>query len=252
MQNAAWARRSPLSGPGGPPPRVPEDRVTDPPTGAAIPARSAGFCWPGLISPFSLVVVIRCFAEALGAVWTLSFAEFLQRPDEWQALGASLWICSPPSSCRRDRIPLAFLFERAEFPGRRTLGTLIALPVVLPPLVGVIAFLFLYGESGFVARVVQSVTHGSEPPWRLSGPGAILFVHAYSMFVYFYLFTRAGLARLDNAFLEAAQSLGAGRGRILRRVTSASRTCPVGSRAVGVHDVALLFSAPISSGTFRV
>ena len=62
-------------------------------------------------------------------------------------------------------VPLAFLFERAEFPGRRVLGALVALPVALPPLVGVIAFLFLYGESGFVSRGGRRRLAGlDEPP----------------------------------------------------------------------------------------
>src|SRR5256886_8614684 len=54
---------------------------------------------------------------------------------------------------------------------------------------------------------------------RLQGAAAILLVHAYSMYVYFYLFTRAGLAKLDASLLEAAQALGAGRWETLRRVT---------------------------------
>ena len=49
-------------------------------------------------------------------------------------------------------VPLGFLFGRGDFPGRRTLAALLTLPVALPPLVGVIAFLFLWGESGFAAR----------------------------------------------------------------------------------------------------
>src|SRR6266542_2085486 len=109
--------------------------------------------------------------------------------DAWRALWASLWISLATVALSAALgIPLAFLFERADFPGRRALGTLIALPVVLPPLVGVVAFLFLYGGSGCFARAVQSLSGSKEPPWRLSGPGAILFVHAYSMYVYFYLF----------------------------------------------------------------
>src|SRR5262249_55243761 len=66
---------------------------------------------------------------------------------------------------------------------------------------------------------IQAALRLSAPPWRLSGPVAILLVHAYSMYVYFYTFTRAGLARLDGSLLEAAASLGAGRGRVLRAVT---------------------------------
>ena len=86
------------------------------------------------------------------------FRRFLGEPKEWQALWASLWISvASVVLAARHRCPLAFLFERTEFPGRRLLGALVALPVVLPPLVGVIAFLFLYGETGFAARLVQAL-----------------------------------------------------------------------------------------------
>ena len=44
---------------------------------------------------------------------------------------------------------------------------------------------------------MQALLARAESPWRLQGPVAILLVHAYSMYVYFYLFTRAGLARLE-------------------------------------------------------
>ncbi|MEP7133009.1 MAG: iron ABC transporter permease [Acidobacteriota bacterium] len=201
--------------------------------------------------------LLLTLAEALGDPhWTLShFAEFGRRPDEWQALWASLWISlATVVLSAAIGIPLAFLFETTDFPGRRVLGTLVALPVVLPPLVGVLAFLFLYGESGVVARAVQSVTHSQEPPWRLSGPGAILLVHAYTMFVYFYLFTRAGLARLDAAFAEAAASLGSGPGRILRRVTlPLLRPALVGAALLTFMTSLSSFSAPyLIGGTFRV
>jgi iron(III) transport system permease protein len=201
--------------------------------------------------------LLLTFVEALGAPeWTLRhFSEFASRPDEWQALWGSIWISLATIAVSAAiGIPLAFLFETAEFPGRRLLGTLIALPVVLPPLVGVLAFLFLYGESGLVARAVQASLHLTDPPWRLSGPGAILLVHAYTMFVYFYLFTRAGLARVDAAFFEAAAALGAGRGRILRRVTlPLLRPVLAGAALLTFMTSLSSFSAPyLIGGTFRV
>lgn len=201
--------------------------------------------------------LLLTLAEALGSPnWTLShFAEFLRRPDEWRALWGSLWISLATTALAAAiGVPLAFLFERAEFPGRRPLGTLIALPVVLPPLVGVIAFLFLYGEGGFLSRAVQAATRSAEPPWRLSGPAAILLVHAYTMFVYFYLFTRAGLARLDAAFLEAAAALGAGRARVLRKVTLPLLRPALAGAALLTFMTSLgSFSAPyLMGGTFRV
>jgi iron(III) transport system permease protein len=126
--------------------------------------------------------------------WTLEYVSaFLREPGEWAALWGSLWI-SVASVVLAGAIgvPLAFVFERLDFPGRRVLGALVALPAVLPPLVGVIAFLFLYGESGFVARALTELLGLDEAPWRLRGAGAILLVHAYSMYVYFYLLTALG------------------------------------------------------------
>lgn len=198
---------------------------------------------------YPMVVVLREAADgaAIGA--------FLSRPAERAALWASVWI-SVASTVLAAAIgvPLAFLFEWLEFPGRRTLGALVALPVVLPPLVGVIAFLFLFGEGGFVARAVQAVLRLDKPPWRLQGAGAILLVHAYSMYVYFFLFARAGLAKLDASMLEAAQALGAGRWTILRRVVVPLLRPSLAGAALLTFMTALgSFSAPyVFGGGFRV
>jgi iron(III) transport system permease protein len=196
--------------------------------------------------------------ESLGGpkAWTLKyFVEFFSRPDEWMALWRSLWISAASVALSAlVGVPLAFLFERADFPGRRILGAIVALPVALPPLVGVIAFLFLYGESGFASRAVQALLRLNEPPWRLAGPGAILLVHAYSMYVYFYLFTRAGLARLDAALLEAAASLGASRRRTLFQVTlPLLRPALAGAALLTFMTALASFSAPyLFGGGFRV
>jgi iron(III) transport system permease protein len=202
--------------------------------------------------------LLMTLLEALGGPghWTLGhFGEFFGRVDEWLALWRSLWISAASVVLAGlVGVPLAFLFARTEFPGRRILGAIVALPVALPPLVGVIAFLFLYGESGFVSRAVQFLLGLDGPPWRLVGPGAILLVHAYSMYVYFYLFTRAGLSRLDAALLEAAASLGAGKGRTLFRVTLPLLRPALASAALLTFMTALAsFSAPyLFGGGFRV
>ena len=189
------------------------------------------------------------------AAHPMALREFLTRPGEWAALWASVWISLlSVILAAAIGIPLAFLFEWFDFPGRKTLGALIALPVVLPPLVGVIAFLFLYGESGFVARAIQALLHLQNAPWRLQGPAAILLVHAYSMYVYFYLFTRAGLAKLDVSMLEAAQALGASTWATVRRVIiPLLRPSLVGAAMLTFMTALGSFSAPyIFGGGFRV
>ncbi|HEX3232676.1 MAG TPA: iron ABC transporter permease [Gemmatimonadales bacterium] len=188
--------------------------------------------------------------------WTLDFVRvFLHRPTEWRALWGSLWISlASVVLAATIGIPLALLFGRYDLPGGRVLSGLVALPAVLPPLVGVLAFLFLYGESGFVSLLVQHVLGLEEPPWRLEGAGAILLVHAYSMYVYFYLFTRAALSSLDASLLEAAASLGASRWRRLRQVVLPHLYPALGGAALLTFMTSLAsFSAPyIFGGGFRV
>ncbi len=188
--------------------------------------------------------------------WTLRFVRaFLARPTEWQALWGSLWI-SVVSVLLAGAIgiPLAFLFARYELPAGRILGGLVALPAVLPPLVGVLAFLFLYGETGFASLLVQRILGLTDPPWRLQGAGAILLVHAYSMYVYFYLFVRAALQSFDGSLLEAAASLGAGRWRTLWRIVLPQLRPALGGAALLTFMTSLAsFSAPyIFGGGFRV
>ena len=205
-----------------------------------------------LLAWLVLYPIIVVSAEAAnGPPW----GDFLARRGEWAALWASIWISLASVVLAAGiGIPLAFLFEWFDFPGRKTLGAIIALPVVLPPLVGVIAFLFLYGESGFVARTIQALFGLEQAPWRLQGPLAILLVHAYSMYVYFYLFTRAGLARLDVSMLEAAEALGADRRRTLWRVVvPLLRPSLVGAAMLTFMTALGSFSAPyIFGGGFRV
>ena len=188
--------------------------------------------------------------------WTLDFVRlFLHRPTEWRALWGSLWISLVSVVLAAlIGIPLALLFGRYDLPGGRVLSGLVARPAVLPPLVGVLAFLVLYGESGFVSLLVQRMLGLEEPPWRLQGAGAILLVHAYSMYVYFYLFTRAALGSLDGSLLEAAASLGAGRWRTLRQVVLPHLYPALGGAALLTFMTSLAsFSAPyIFGGGFRV
>ncbi|TVP54837.1 MAG: iron ABC transporter permease, partial [Gemmatimonadales bacterium] len=190
-----------------------------------------------------------------GALSLDGYRTFFTSRAELEALWGSLWISlGSVLLSALIGIPLGFLFTRYDFPGRTVLGALAALPVLLPPLVGVIAFLFLYGESGIFTRLVQAGLGLERPPWRLVGGWAILLVHAYSMYVYFYLFTAAGLARLDASAIEAAESLGAGRWRTFRTVTLPMLTPSLLAASVLVFMTSMAsFSAPyIFGGGFRV
>jgi iron(III) transport system permease protein len=191
-----------------------------------------------------------------GATFSLAHYErFFQSRADLRALWNSIWISlASVLLSGAIGIPLAFFFTRLDFPGRRVFAALAALPVLLPPLVGVIAFMFLYGETGFFTRGVQFLFGLEAAPWRLNGPGAVLLVHAYTMYVYFYMFASAGLARLDPSLLEAASALGASRSRTWLRVTLPMLAPAIGGAALLVFMTSMgSFSAPyVFGGGFRV
>lgn len=198
------------------------------------------------------------FVQSLSSAGQWSWAnyrEFFSNPSQVEALRNSVWI-SLGSVLLSGAIgvPLAFLFSRFDFPGREIFAALASLPVLLPPLVGVISFLFLYGESGILTRSLQEGLGWEEPLFSLRGVGAILFVHAYTMYVYFYLFVSAGLKRLDYALVEAARSLGASRLRAFFLVTLRQLTPSLAGAALLTFMTSMAsFSAPyIFGGGVRV
>ncbi|HEX9606026.1 MAG TPA: iron ABC transporter permease [Gemmatimonadaceae bacterium] len=195
-------------------------------------------------------VIAGSFENGLG-----HWREFAASPADREALWTSIVISvASVFASLAIGVPLAFLLGRFEFPGRRLLRAVATLPAALPPLVGVIAFLFLYGESGLVTRVVQRALGMAEAPWRLKGIGAIVFVHAYTMYVYVFLFVSAGLERFDATLDEAASGLGANTWQRLRRVTLPLLMPAVAGSALLVFMNALgSFSAPyVFGGGLRV
>jgi iron(III) transport system permease protein len=113
---------------------------------------------------------------------------------------------------------LAVLLSRFEFPGRRALEIFAILPIALPPLIGAVSFVLLYSETGIVPRTLASWFGVDPASVAVTGVAGVLLVHTFTMYPFFYLTVRAGLAGLDSSLESAAANLGAGRARVWRTV----------------------------------
>src|SRR6266404_6053080 len=171
----------------------------------------------GVIYP-NLYVLAASFQRS--GAWTLAnYRDVLTQRTVIEAIVNSLGLSvATVLLCALVGIPLAFLFERYAFPGRQLFAVLAALPLVLPPLVGTVAFIFLFGESGILARSMQTFFHWQTVPWTLRGWPSFLLFHTYTMYPFFYVLAGAGLLRIDAGLAEAARSLGAARIGVLLRV----------------------------------
>ncbi|MEM9998266.1 MAG: iron ABC transporter permease [Bacteroidota bacterium] len=141
---------------------------------------------------------------------------------------------------------LAYAFFRYDLPLKGVLQGVAVLPLALPPLVGVLAFLFLYSESGVIPRALQVALGLDAVPFRFEGLSAVWLVHVYAFYVYFYLFVAAALARLDRSLLDASADLGASGWTTLRRVVLPLLRPALVGAALLVFMVAMAsFTAPL-------
>jgi iron(III) transport system permease protein len=141
---------------------------------------------------------------------------------------------------------LAWVFYRFDFPLKRALVSVAALPLALPPLVGVLAFLFLYGESGILPRALQSLFGMESVPFSFTGLWAVWLVHVYSLYVFFYLFCRASLSGIDRSQIEASRDLGASGTRTFLSVILPHMRPAMTSAALLVFMISMAsFTAPL-------
>ena len=149
-------------------------------------------------------------------------------------------------------ITMAFLLERYEFPGRRLLSVLVLVPMALPPLVGVLSFTFLYGESGIFPRLFQQLFSLDEVPFALKGIWGVVVVHTFTMYTYFYLTASAAIKGLDPSLEEAATSLGASRICVWRKVILPMLTPSIIASSLLVFMVSMAsYTAPLMFGVER-
>ncbi len=120
-------------------------------------------------------------------------------------------------------LPLAFIADRFEFPGKKLLSGLLLVPLILPPFVGAIGIRAMLGQSGAVNALLTNLgilDAGHVIDWlgagRMWGVVALNALHLYPIL---FLNLTAALANVDPAMEEAAENLGCTGFRKFRKIT---------------------------------
>lgn len=109
-------------------------------------------------------------------------------------------------------LPLAYISDRFLFPAKNLLGSLILIPMILPPFVGAIGIKQIFGQYGALNSLIIDL--GLRPEgWAFDWFAAnqfwgVAIVQALSLYPIIYLNAVAALANIDPAMEEAAQNLG--------------------------------------------
>jgi iron(III) transport system permease protein len=224
--------------------------------------RSPSFIYV-LISPLFLILFgyvifpfYHTFIQSFGSETGLNnYKRFfsLESTANLEALWTSVYISViSVITCAIVGVLMAFLLERYDFPGRRVLSVLVLVPMALPPLVGVLSFTFLYGESGIIPRGIQHIFNLEQVPFKLKGVWGVIVVHTFTMYTYFYLTASAAIKGLDPSLEEAATNLGASRLRIWRKVILPMLTPSIVAAALLVFMISMAsYTAPLIFGVER-
>jgi len=116
-------------------------------------------------------------------------------------------------------ISVAFLLIRYQFPGRNLFSYLTMLPLILPPLVGVLGFTFIFGRAGTVNVILMDWFGMQHPINFMYGMHGVLLVETVHLFPMITLSVLDALSKVDPALEEAAEGMGARGWRKFRDIT---------------------------------
>jgi len=104
---------------------------------------------------------------------------------------------------------VAFLLVRCDFAGRNLFSYLTLIPIISPPLVGVLGFTFIMGRAGTVNVLLEDWFGLARPVNFVYGLHGVLLVETLHLFPMITLNVVDALAKIDPALEEAAESVGA-------------------------------------------
>src|SRR5215831_3425892 len=184
----------------------------------AVRARLLGWLGVGLIWTFLALFLVyplcRIFYDAVtdeaGRLTLTNFREFFTDHFYLRSLWNSLVLgVVTVITSSVVGIAIAFLLVRFDFRGRNFFSYLTMIPIISPPLVGVLGFTFILGRAGTVNVLLMDVFDMLKPVNFLYGIHGVVLVETLHLFPMITLNVVDALGKIDPSLEEAAESVGA-------------------------------------------
>ncbi len=108
----------------------------------------------------------------------------------------------------------AFSVTRTEMPGKKFFRMMATFPIITPPFVLSLSFIFLFGRQGLITKGLFGITTAN-----IYGMHSLIAVQAISFFPVAFLTLTGILESIDDSVEDAAYNMGASRWHIFRTVT---------------------------------
>ncbi|WP_088032609.1 ABC transporter permease [Evansella clarkii] len=108
-------------------------------------------------------------------------------------------------------VSLAWIVVRTNIPGRKLWQWLLALPLVIPPYVGAVTYIIVFGPSGWVRDIWRDTTwlaNIGDYPLNIYSFWGVFFVLTMFTYPYVFLIASASLRKMNRNYEEVARSQG--------------------------------------------
>ncbi|MGH7356696.1 MAG: ABC transporter permease [Candidatus Rokuibacteriota bacterium] len=167
-----------------------------------------------------LRIFYDAFSDEAGRLTLANFVEFARDRFYLRSLVNSLVLGLATVVCASVLgIAIALLLVRCDFAGRSFFGYLTLIPIISPPLVGVLGFTFILGRAGTVNILLEDWLGLATPINFVYGIHGVLLVETLHLFPMITLNVVDALSKVDPSLEEAAQSVGARGWTLLRTIT---------------------------------
>jgi len=175
------------------------------------------FLFVFLIVPVVKVVYVAFQDPNTGALTLINFVDFFNTSLFRESFLNSIYVAGGAVLLASlISIPLAYFTTRFNFGGAVLIQTLGIVPLIMPPFVGAVAMLLLFGENGSVNLLIDE-WFGFTIPF-MEGLNGVILVEAIHYFPFILINLSAALLNIDSAMEESAQNLGASGTRLFRRI----------------------------------
>lgn len=168
---------------------------------------------PALVG--ALLLVVPLVGLLVRAPWS-DLGRLLGTPEVLDALWLSLYSATLATGISIVLgVPLAWVLARSTIPGLRLLRALVTLPLVLPPVVGGVALLLVFGRNGLVGQHLDA-WFGFTLPFTTN---AVVLAETFVAMPFLVVAVEGAFRSADQGYDEAAATLGAGRLTVFWRVS---------------------------------
>ncbi|MCZ6848188.1 MAG: iron ABC transporter permease [Alphaproteobacteria bacterium] len=175
------------------------------------------FLFVFLIVPVGKVIFVAFQDPNTGALTLVNFVDFFNTSLFRESFINSLYVALMSVALSSAiALPLAYFTTRFNFGGAVLIQTLGIIPLIMPPFVGAVAMLLLFGENGSVNLIIND-WFGFTIPF-MEGLNGVILVESIHYFPFILINLSAALLNIDRAMEESAQNLGASGNRLFRRI----------------------------------